>query len=87
MNEVNVIPSPAGCSPPLSVDAHTGGVPVHFFGGEIWCDPNALVTVTVGYDPTHTLVDKIRVRRMMRPVTPTGVTESLYSPLCDVGSL
>lgn len=64
LGEVNIIPVNA-CSTPLSVDAHTPeGFPVHFFGGEIWCDPNALVDVSVGYDPTHTLVDKIRVGRV-----------------------
>jgi hypothetical protein len=64
LGEVNV-GTVTKCSAPVSVEAHTPeGFPVHFFGGEIWCDPNALVDVSVGYDPTHTLVDKIHVRRL-----------------------
>ena len=64
MNELNIIPV-TECSAPLSVDAHTpDGFPVHFFGGEIWCDPNALVDVSIGYDPTHALIDEIQVRRL-----------------------
>ena len=55
-----------GCAPPNSVEAHTpDGYAVHITGDTaMWCDTNARVTVIASNDPTHALVDEVKVRRV-----------------------
>ncbi|MDQ1509448.1 MAG: hypothetical protein QOG50_1292 [Actinomycetota bacterium] len=66
LDRVDLSLSPAGCPAPISVEAHTPeGFAVHFFGdGDIWCDTDARVVVSAGYDPARKLMDAIRVRRV-----------------------
>lgn len=66
LDRVDVSPYRNGVCPTNSVEAHTPeGFPVHIVGNaESWCDPNAHVSVDIGYDPTHALIDRIRVRRL-----------------------